>query len=219
MIKMIIFDLDGVLIKSKDMHFEALNFALQNVDRKYIISPEEHKTKFNGLPTLKKLEILTEERGLDSNLYSQINKLKQELTLNFINNQVVEVPEITEAFQKLSSEGYLLVVASNAVRKTVEGAIRNLKIGKYLAGYYCNEDVTRPKPSAQMYLRAMVDFNIDPIETVILEDSRVGFEAVARSGANLIRIKEVKDTNYENIKEHLIGIHAKLYLNHQIVYK
>lgn len=218
MIKMIIFDLDGVLIKSKDMHFEALNFALQNVDMKYIISPEEHKTKFNGLPTFKKLEILTEERGLDPSLYEEIFDFKQELTINFINYNVKESPTILEAFEKLSND-YTLVVASNAIRKTVELSIRKLNIGKYISGSYCNEDVIRPKPSAQIYLRPMVDFNIDPIETVILEDSRVGFEAVKRSGAHLIRIDEVENTNYTNIKEHLDLIENNLYISHTIIHR
>ena len=30
--KLVIFDLDGVLIDSRDMHYEALNRALSNVD-------------------------------------------------------------------------------------------------------------------------------------------------------------------------------------------
>jgi beta-phosphoglucomutase-like phosphatase (HAD superfamily) len=34
---LIIFDLDGVLIDSRDMHYEALNRALEKVDPKYII--------------------------------------------------------------------------------------------------------------------------------------------------------------------------------------
>ena len=57
--KLIIFDLDGVLYDSKKFHFEALNKALNKVSKKYEISFQEHVNIYDGLPTLKKLELLT----------------------------------------------------------------------------------------------------------------------------------------------------------------
>ena len=40
--KLIIFDLDGVLIESRELHYEALNSALTRVSPQFIISREEH---------------------------------------------------------------------------------------------------------------------------------------------------------------------------------
>ena len=57
--KLIIFDLDGVLIDSKKIHFLALNKSLANVDKKYIITKKEQKKFYEGLPTSEKLKILT----------------------------------------------------------------------------------------------------------------------------------------------------------------
>ena len=65
MINLVIFDLDGVLFDSKKYHFEALNLALNEVDEKYVISYEEHLKEFDGLPTNKKLELLTQKKGLN----------------------------------------------------------------------------------------------------------------------------------------------------------
>ena len=62
--KLIIFDLDGVLIDSRDMHYDALNRALAKVDEKYIITREEHLSAYDGLPTTRKLELLTEKKDL-----------------------------------------------------------------------------------------------------------------------------------------------------------
>ena len=54
MIKTIIFDLDGVLIESKEIHYKALNAALPV---EYRIGYEEHLSTYDGLPTKQKLEL------------------------------------------------------------------------------------------------------------------------------------------------------------------
>ena len=69
MIRLVIFDLDGVLYESKEFHFDALNEALGEVSNEYKISKEEHLKTYDGLSTYKKLEILTEDvLKLTSNL-------------------------------------------------------------------------------------------------------------------------------------------------------
>ena len=57
-IKSIIFDLDGVLVDTKNIHFEALNKSLKDVKTGYQISYKDHVRIFDGLPTLEKLKIL-----------------------------------------------------------------------------------------------------------------------------------------------------------------
>ena len=47
--KLIIFDLDGVLVNTKILHYECLNKALELIDPKYIISYNEHLRLYDGL--------------------------------------------------------------------------------------------------------------------------------------------------------------------------
>ena len=61
-IKAIVFDMDGVLIEAKDWHYEALNRALSMFGHK--ISRYDHLVSYNGLPTRRKLEMLSLEQGL-----------------------------------------------------------------------------------------------------------------------------------------------------------
>ena len=79
--KLIIFDLDGVLVSTKDLHYEALNSALEEVDSKYVISRQDHLKTFDGLKSSEKLDMLTKDRGLPQELHSQIWNRKQELTI------------------------------------------------------------------------------------------------------------------------------------------
>ena len=84
MIKLVCFDLDGVLVESKDTHFESLNIALAEVDERFIISYEDHIDRYDGLPTKKKLEILHSEKGLSEDKFDQIWRRKQEITASSI---------------------------------------------------------------------------------------------------------------------------------------
>ena len=56
MIKAILYDLDGVLVDATEWHYESLNSALKEICG-FIINRDEHISTFNGIPTMKKLEI------------------------------------------------------------------------------------------------------------------------------------------------------------------
>ena len=77
-IKAVIFDMDGVLIDAKEWHYESLNSALSLFG--YEISRHDHLVTYDGLPTKKKLEMLSLENGLPTSLHAFVNQLKQQKT-------------------------------------------------------------------------------------------------------------------------------------------
>jgi beta-phosphoglucomutase-like phosphatase (HAD superfamily) len=79
MIKLIIFDLDGVLVHTKEIHYSSLN---ESLSEKYIIKWEEHLSKYDGLKTNQKLNLLSEEKGLPITDHKLIWDKKQTLTLD-----------------------------------------------------------------------------------------------------------------------------------------
>jgi phosphoglycolate phosphatase-like HAD superfamily hydrolase len=64
MVKLILFDLDGVITDTKEIHYRTLNNAISEIDPKYIITEHEHVTRYDGLKTITKLNMLTEDKGL-----------------------------------------------------------------------------------------------------------------------------------------------------------
>ena len=58
MIRLVIFDLDGVLVDARELHYNALNKALSSIDEKYVIGRDEHLSTYDGLSTTKKLNML-----------------------------------------------------------------------------------------------------------------------------------------------------------------
>ncbi len=83
MIKLVIFDLDGVLVEAKQIHYDALNEAL---GEKYSISWDEHLSIYDGLKTNQKLDMLTERKGLPISSHKQIWDDKQKYTLKALSN-------------------------------------------------------------------------------------------------------------------------------------
>jgi beta-phosphoglucomutase len=200
-IKAILFDMDGVLIDAKDWHYEALNRSLGIFG--FDISRYDHLVTFDGLPTRKKLEMLSKERGLPKRLHSFINEMKQQYTMEIVNSKCKPRFIHQYALSKLRNEGYKLAVCSNAISNSVETMLKNAALFPYIDFFLSNEDVKNAKPHPEIYKKAMEKYKFDPQECLVLEDNEKGIRAALDSGAHLLKIDTVDDVYYENIKSRI----------------
>lgn len=196
--KLVIFDLDGVLIDSREMHFDALNTALEKVDPKFVISKDEHLSLFDGLPTSKKLSMLTQQRNLPSDKHQQIWEDKQKATVEIFSNLENDY-ELMHYFKQLKNNGYQVAVASNSIRNTVKLVLLKLGILEFIDYYVSNEDVYRNKPFPEMYWKCMIACNALPKDTIIFEDSHIGRQGAIDSGSHLIPIENRYDLKQDKI--------------------
>jgi HAD superfamily hydrolase (TIGR01509 family) len=197
MIKLIIFDLDGVLVEAKTIHYEALNKAL---GEEYAIEWNEHLSIYDGLKTNQKLNMLTKHKGLPVELHSKVWGDKQMYTLQALRNLRADSQLIT-TMQMLSNEGYKLVVCSNSIRKTVLTVLSKLGIIEFFDLIISNEDVSNSKPHPEMYWKAISTIGCLAEETIIVEDSPYGLLAASRSMSHVLRVKNPIEVTYLNIKE------------------
>ena len=196
MTKLVIFDLDGVLIDSKDYHYDALNEAL---GEEYAISREEHVSTYDGLPTTAKLELLSKNKGLPAERYEEIWRAKQENTLHIFKTKVDKDYELMGYFQQLVEEGYKVAVASNSIRNTVKIILLRLGLLEFVDIYVSNEDVVRNKPFPSMYWKCMMALGALPDDTVILEDSHIGRQGALDSKCHLVPIENRSDLNQAKV--------------------
>ena len=199
MVKLIIFDLDGVLVEAKNIHFESLNEALGN---RYSIEWNEHLSKYDGLKTNQKLEMLTKEKGLPVESYKSVWDKKQQLTLKKL-SELSPSKNLIDCMKLLSEDGYKIACCSNSIRKTVLTVLSKLGIIEYFDLILSNEDVKNSKPHPEIYWKAISMMECLPEETVIVEDSPFGLLAANRSKSNVIRVVSPKDVTYENINKQL----------------
>jgi len=198
MIKLIIFDLDGVLVEAKNIHYEALNKALGE----YAISWNEHLLTYDGLKTFQKLEMLTKEKGLPVDEHQRIWNDKQKFTLEALSNLEID-PNLLSTISRLSSEGYKIACCSNSIRKTVLTVLAKLGLIEFMDLIISNEDVLNSKPHPEMYWQAISKMGCLPEETLIVEDSPYGLLAAARSKSYILRVKNPQEVTYNNISNKL----------------
>lgn len=201
MIKLVLFDLDGVLIDAKEIHYRTLNQALGG---KYAITPEEHLNIYDGHKTFQKLEMLTHNKGLPLEFHSKVYEEKQRLTQLEIRN-LLPTPKIVELFEQLVSKGYKIGVCSNSIRQTVLTALAKSNLIEHCSVIISNEDVKNSKPHPEMYWKAMSMLNCLPDETIIIEDSPPGLLAAERSRAKYIRVTDPSQVTVENIMPKING--------------
>ena len=207
-IKAIIFDMDGTLIEAKDWHYEALNKALELFG--YKISRYDHLVTFDGLPTRKKLEMLSMERGLPQGLHKFINQMKQIYTMEYVYMQCKPLFCHQYALSKLKSEGYKLALGSNSVRVTIDMMLGKADLLKYMDFTLSNQDVKKSKPDPEIYSTAIAKLGLKPEECLICEDNQNGIKAALGSGAHLFKVETVYDVNYKNIKKRINEIEQNL---------
>ena len=176
-IKLIIFDLDGVLVEAKNIHYDALNGAL---GKEYSISWDEHLSTYDGLKTNQKLDMLSTQKGLPIALHTDIWNHKQKLTLQKL-KQLKPSKVLIELMDNLVEHGYKIAVCSNSIRKTVLTVLSKLGIMEYMDLVISNEDVQNSKPHPEMYWKGISMMGCLPEETLIVEDSPYGLLAAARS--------------------------------------
>lgn len=200
--KLVIFDLDGVLIDSREMHYESMNWALYEVAPKFIISRDEHLSTYDGLPTKTKLKLLTDNKGLPTNLYDEIWKLKQDYTVREL-KKLAPDDKLIKIFMLLKLHNYKIAIASNSIRSTLYTCIYQLGLTPYVDYFQSNEDVKRTKPYPEMYWNCMNACNAIPQTTVIIEDSHIGRQGAIDSGAILLPVEGSHELTYDLIAKQI----------------
>jgi len=201
-VNLIIFDLDGVLVEAKNLHFQALNEALSEVNPGYKIDWSEHLNKYDGLKTYQKLNLLSEEKGLPKEIHNQVWKRKQHLTLAKLTT-IQPNEHLIETFVNLYNSGFKLAVCSNSIRRTCLTVLSKLELIEYLDLIISNEDVKNSKPHPEMYWKAISMMSCLPEETLIIEDSPYGLLAAARSKSHILRVKNPSEVTFTNLKNKL----------------
>lgn len=199
-IKLIIFDFDGVLADVKEVHREAFIKAIGDVAN-LKISNEYHDKNLCGLSTKEKIKRL----GINhSDEINKISEVKQYITFEHFNELRPDY-ELAVLLNTLRILGYKLACASNCIRDTLTLALKKLQIDTEFDIILSNSDVNHIKPSPEIYYRAMIHQQVWVPNTLIIEDSEIGKQAIKASGCRGLIVKNRQDLRLEKIIWHCLN--------------
>lgn len=201
-IKLIIFDCDGTLLRTRDMHYVSLNRALERIDKKYTITPRRHSSTYDGRSTSQKLQMLSKLEGLPVEVHNEVWRMKQEETINEIDKMCYD-ERMRTILRTLKERGYTLYCASNSIWKTLTRMLLRTGLIEYFDYLTGNDELKTPKPSCEIYLRCILRAGLSPKECLILEDSDIGRTSAIASGAHLCDVLDPDDVTLEKIERYI----------------
>jgi HAD superfamily hydrolase (TIGR01549 family) len=186
--KAVLFDMDGVLIDARDWHYDALNEALKIFGVE--ISRSDHLSRFNGLSTKRKLEMLSSDGLIPSELHRTVEAIKQDRTLRIAAQKCFPIVSHQVLITRLKLLGIRVGLVTNSIRKSSEFMLEYAGLLKFFDVVITNEDVVEGKPHPAGYLLAMDKLGVLPGETIVVEDGEYGILAATAAGTTVIRVND-----------------------------
>mgnify|MGYP004643895217 FL=1 len=182
MIKAVIFDLDGVLVTTDSMHYEAWKKLGEEIGITNFT--KEDNIRQRGISRMASLEILLEKTDKK---YTDAEKEELAERKNAYYKEMLET--LSEKDVLSGAKEFLVYLKEQCIKTAVGSASKNApvileKTGllPFLDAVACGLDVTKSKPDPQVFLVAANKLDTDPKECMVFEDADAGIEAAKRGG-------------------------------------
>jgi len=192
--KGVLFDLDGVISDTQDMHAEVESEYLRELN--IHIDPQALSARFAGFGDKQMFNTLFAEHGLRHPI-DEISKEKwARMTVKVEQCGIRAIPHAIELIDSLYKSGFVLAIASGSPVKFIEQVMEALSLQKYFAAYVSADEVAHGKPAPDVFLEAAKRANIDLNQCLIIEDGISGMQAAATAEIPCIALVKDKNKKY-----------------------
>lgn len=196
MIRAILWDCDGVLVTTVNLHAKAFAEAVNRVSGSILTAEVQYQ--LNGLSTREKLTRLVDLGAVCREHVEEVWTLKQRLTVARI-PECIRPDPVKVGMVSALARRYRQACVSNSIRLTTDAMLRAADLYDGMELILSNEDVERQKPSPAPYLAAMDRLGLPPEECMAVEDAPHGRRSARQSGCHVMEVDSYKDVTLLNV--------------------
>lgn len=210
-IKGVFFDMDGVVIDSSRLWNDIITelSAKYNLDLMVVES-----AAMKNLSTKEAMKLVLESMGMYSDaLLDDILEdidVMYEKGLRPLTSVIGGIPEI---LQLLGRKSIARVIVSNSTRKQVAMVLRYYGLEDSFDYSVASDDVSKGKPDAEPYLKALQLTGLAPEEALVVEDSDTGVSAAGAASIECIKVSPNSDFEIHDILLERLEINMKKIVN------
>lgn len=201
MIKGVIFDLDGVLVSTDELHYDAWAKLARELNINNY-TKEDNKAQ-KGISRMESLEIVLRKGNLDYTegekevLADRKNNYYVEM-LDLLNDTAV-LKDVKEALAMLKKRGIKIGVGSAS--KNTPLILEKTGLAPSIDAVACGIDVTKSKPDPEVFLVAARKLCLPPNECLVVEDSFAGVVAAKAAGMKSLAVgpeRKLLEADYDS---------------------
>ena len=194
----VLFDLDGVVLKSMDQHLQAWQYAFNQVGLK-ISAQEFYELEGRGVRWV--TEELATRYNLDSALKALITKTKMDYY-----NQIYK-PEFYPGLFEL-----LTLLKKKHIKTAIISGANRVRIDELLAGplqgYFdtavSSDDVTNTKPYPEPYIKGAAKLQVHPADCIVIENAPLGIRSAKDAGMTVIAVRTTLADEYLRQADYIV---------------
>ena len=174
----VVFDMDGVLLDSEPIGYEAMRLVMRGQGAPY---DEVENDEFVGRTTAESFRVLRARRGLRPEIAELVRQFC-EAKIRLIKESARPLPGVPEVLERVRAAGYRLALASSAEIPIIAATVETLGLVSCFELRVSGEEVPRGKPAPDVFLETARRLALAPRDCLVVEDSRNGLLAARAAG-------------------------------------
>src|SRR5262245_8645521 len=183
-----LWDMDGTLVDTGELHFAAWRQLMQELHRPF--TQADFAATF-GLRNPEIFEHLFGKGHLDAQQVAALGDRKEEIYRAAAGQGVTLLPGARALLEGLHAAGFKQAVGSSAPRANLELILRLTDTQLFFDAVVSMEDTQRGKPDPQVFLVAAQKLGVPPARCVVVEDAVAGVQAAKAGGMKCIAVRFV----------------------------
>ena len=176
MVQAVIFDLDGTVVDSNDLHAEAWREAFQHYGKDFPINALHHQIGKGGDKYLPEFLSTAEIREFGS----ELEEFRSDLFKRKYLERVKPFPRVRELFQRIRDDGKRIALASSGNDAEVSHYVKLAELGELIEAQTTKSDVAHSKPSPDVFTSALSLLHVQAQDAIVIVDTPYDVQAAKK---------------------------------------